>query len=50
MIGGDVGHEFVALVKALPPVGADRECDGVGEIGGSAGLRLSCMASEDKQT
>ena len=32
MIGRDVGHQFVALVKALSSAEPERECDGVGEI------------------
>jgi hypothetical protein len=34
MIGGDVGHQFVALVKALLPVEAERKSDAAGNVAG----------------
>jgi hypothetical protein len=40
VIGGDVGHQFVALVKALLPIEAERECDAAGDIAGIGGFEL----------
>jgi len=32
MIGGEIGHEFVALVIAFPPVKTEGKRDRVGEV------------------
>src|SRR5271154_4307884 len=32
MVGGEIGHEFVALVIALPPVDTKGERDRVGDV------------------
>jgi hypothetical protein len=40
MISGDVGHQFVALVKALLPVEAERKSDAAGNVAGIGGLEL----------
>jgi hypothetical protein len=40
MIGGDVGHQFVTLVKALPPVESKRERNGVSEVARVGGCVL----------
>jgi hypothetical protein len=46
MIGGDLGHELIPFVETLPPIEAERERDGVGEIAKVGGFESS-MALED---
>ena len=49
MIGGDVGHQFVTLVKALPPVNRSANAMESARSLGSAGVYLSSMAPEDTE-
>src|SRR5580704_15441987 len=40
VIGGEIGHEFVAPVKALSPVESEGERDGLREVAGVGGHEL----------